>query len=143
MLPFLDLIERDDAIVLAAIVHLIMRAASLCLWLHVNHGLLVQDLYLIEQFWVLLLNLVPVLINLLKLLRELRKALKELLYHDDTEHQALAISAESLYDKLKSDSLQDIVEQTILDNCSKQFSNLGEVDMRVLVQESVFVKETM
>ena len=120
-----------------------MRTTSLSLWLHVNHGLLVQDLYLIEQFRVLLLNLIPVLIYLLKLLWELWQALKELLYNDNSEHQTLAISAERLYDKLKSDTLQDIVEQTILDNCSKQFSNLCEIYMRVLVQESVFIEESM
>ena len=117
-----------------------MGAASFSIRFNINHSLLVKLFNSSKQLWVLLLNFVPVLIDLLELLGELGQALEEFLDHNDAEHEALTIAAESFNDEFQSDTLKDIVEKTILDDCSEKFGNLGEVDMRVLVQESVFVK---
>ena len=125
------------------ILELVVGTTSLRFRFHIDHGLLVEHLNFIEQFGIFLLDLFSILVNLLELFGELGQALQELLYNNDSKHEALAIPTESLDHKFQSNSLKDVIEQAILDNCSEEFGNFSEIYMGVLVQESVFVEESM
>ena len=39
--------------------------------------------------------------------------------------------------------MQDVVEEAVLDYGSEEFGNLGQIDMWILVQETVLIKQTV
>jgi len=88
-------------------------------------------------------NLFPICVNLLKLLWEVWQALEEFFDDNDAKHEPFSFSAESFDDKFKGDSLQNIIEQLILDDCSKKFGNSLQEWLGIFVQKAIFVKKTV
>ena len=120
-----------------------MGAPRLCIRLKMHHCLFVQVLDLLKQLRVFLLNFFAILVDFLELLWELGETLQKLFHHDYAKHEAFSIPTESLYNELECDSLQHVVEKAILDYGTEEFGNFSEVDMRVLVQESVLIEESV
>ena len=139
----LNFVEGDAANVLDAFWVFIMRTSSLSFWLQVHHCLFVEHLDSLVQFRIFLLNFFSVCIDFLELFWELCKALEELLDDDDAKHKALSFSSEGLDDEFERYALQDIVEEAIFDNSSKQLCNFCQVDMRIFVQKAVLVEEAV
>lgn len=77
------------------------------------------------------------------MLGELRQTLQKFFDDYDSEHEAFAISSEGLDHELEGDSLKHIVQESVLDDCAEELGDLGQVDVRVLMQESVLVKEAV
>ena len=108
-----------------------------------QHVQLVQLFQLLVQHGFLLLNLVSICVDFLELLGKVRKALEELFDHDYSEHQPLSISSEGLNHELEGDSLQDIVQQLVLDNRTEKLGNLLEIGLRVLMEEAILIEEAV
>ena len=106
-------------------------------------SLLVELLELKVQLRLLYPNLFSICVNLLKLLREVWQALKEFFYDNDSKHEPFAFSTECFDDKFKGNSLQNIIKQLILDNCSKQFGNSLQEWLGIFVQEAILVEESV
>ena len=79
----------------------------------------------------------------MELLGELRQAVEELFDDNDTEALSASLATEGFDDELESDVLQDVVKQLVLDNGTEQFGNLFQVLLRILVQETVLIKQTV
>ena len=75
--------------------------------------------------------------------RKLRKHVKKLLNCYNAKLLSSSISSESLVGKLKSDLKQSPVNNSILHNLTKQFCYFFQVLGRVLMQKSIFIKQTM
>ena len=96
-----------------------MRAIGLSFGLNFSHRSLEQLFNFLVELWVLLQDLIPIGIYLLELFWEFRETLEELFDNNDAKHEALAVSAESLDHKLESDTLKDVVQESVLDNCTE------------------------
>ena len=119
------------------------RAPHLRIRLVLLHELLVEHIYALEELRILRLNLLFVLIDFLELLREIGQDVQEFFHHDDAKHQTFAIAAEGFNDEFEGDALQYVVKEAVFDYSSEKLRDLGQVHMRVLVQEPVFVEETV
>lgn len=105
--------------------------------------LLVKSLNFAVKLRVFLLNLFPVLIDFLELLGELGQTLQKFFDDNDAKHEALTVPPKSLNHKFKSDTLQHVIQELVLDDSAEKLGDLSEVYVRVLMQEPVFVEETV
>ena len=96
-----------------------MRAISLSIGLSFPHSPLIELFDFLVELGVLLQDLIPIGIYLLELFWEFRKTFKELFDNNDAKHEALAVSAECLDHKFEGNTLEHIVQESILDNCTK------------------------
>jgi hypothetical protein len=86
------------------------------------------------------LDLVSIGIDLLELFWELGQTLEEFFDDNYAKHETLTIASESLNDKFKGDTLKHTIEKTVLDDGTEELGDFSQVDMRVLVQESIFIE---
>ena len=69
------------------------------------------------------MDFISIRIDFLELLGEVRKALEEFLDHDNSEHEPLAVPSERLNHEFKSNSLENVVKQLVLDDSPKELGD--------------------
>jgi len=89
------------------------------------------------------LDTLPYLVDVLEELRELRQHVEERLDNDNSELLSSSIASESFDHKLEGDVLEHSVEEIVFDDCAEELGDLGQILLRVSVQESVLVKESV
>ena len=107
------------------------------------HVLLIEILKLLIKRWVFFPNLISVSIYLLELFRKIRQTVKEFFDYNNAKHEPFAISSEGFNHEFQSNALQHRIQEVVLYNSSKQFSNLLQVWLRIFMQETIFIKQSM
>ena len=122
-----DIIEGNSTqttLILAVIVWIRFMLSA---WLKTVQYLLVENFDFLIELRIFGSNLLFVRIDLLELLWEFWQTLNHLLHHNYAEHQPLSIPSEGFNHKLQSDSLQHIIQKSVLDNRSKKLGNLSQI----------------
>jgi hypothetical protein len=83
---------------------------------------------------------VPDLVDVCEELLELRQHVEELSDSDNSKLLAFPFSSNSLKCKLKSNILQSAINNTMLDDSTKELSYLFQILLGISMQESVLIK---